>query len=228
MVLGNGNGNNDVITRRPVTRLAEDSAARNLGFVWVVCSYSVASAALCHELKKAGINYGIEPPSGGVPDCVVLGVQAVEDLPEAMGRVHEKGTGEASGASPIIVFAPQNDSKLAEASLRRGARGFVHAEMTPKQILRALSAVSRGKIAAPRGLLEILLAEERSNLVDLDALSARQRETLELVAEGLTNAQIAKRLYLAESTVKQHLVGAYKALGVRNRAQAVQVLRGAG
>ena len=223
MVLGNGNGHNGVITQRPAARLGEDRAAGNLGFVWVVCSYSVASAGLSHELKKAGISYGIEPPPGSVPDCVVLGVQDAVDLPEAMGRVREK-----IDACPIIIFAPQNDSKLAEASLRGGARGFVHAGMLPKQILHALSAVSRGEIAAPRGLLEILLAEERSNLVDLDALSARQREILDLVAEGLTNAQIARRLYLAESTVKQHLLGAYKLLGVKNRAQAVQVMRGAG
>ena len=228
MVLGNGNGHDDVITRRPVTHPAEDRAAKNLGFVWVVCSYSVASAGLCHELKKAGISHGIEPPPGRVPDCVVLGVQDVEDLPQAMGRVREKSTGEASDDCSIIIFAPQNDSKLAEASLRGGARGFVHAGMTPKQILHALSAVSRGEIAAPRELLEILLAEERSNLVYLDTLSARQREILDFVAKGLTNAQIAKRLYLAESTVKQHLRGAYKLLGVKNRAQAVQVMRDAG
>jgi DNA-binding NarL/FixJ family response regulator len=48
---------------------------------------------------------------------------------------------------------------------------------------------------------------------------------LDLLAEGLTNAQIAKRLYLAESTVKQHLRAAYKLLGVENRTQAARLVR---
>jgi DNA-binding NarL/FixJ family response regulator len=48
---------------------------------------------------------------------------------------------------------------------------------------------------------------------------------LELLSEGLTNAQIAKRLFLTESTVKQHLRQAYKALGVSNRTEAARLLR---
>ena len=223
MVLGNGNGHNDVIAWWPVACLAEDSAAGKLGVVRVVCSYSVVSVGLCHVLKQAGISHGINPLPQSIPDIVVLGVQGVEDLPQAMGRVRE-----ASGDCPILIFAPQNDLKLATASLRSGARGFVHAGMLPKQILHALSAVSRGEIAVPRELLEFLLAEESSNVADLDALSARQREVLDLVAEGLTNAQIAERLDRTESTVKQHLRAAYKLMGVKNRAQAAQVIRLAG
>jgi DNA-binding NarL/FixJ family response regulator len=54
---------------------------------------------------------------------------------------------------------------------------------------------------------------------------ARQREILEHLSEGLTNAQIAKRLFLTESTVKQHLRQAYKALGVSNRTEAARLIR---
>jgi DNA-binding NarL/FixJ family response regulator len=228
MVLENGKWGNDVIDRRSVTRLAEYSAAGKLGFVRVVYSYSVASAGLCHSLKKAGISHGIEAPSGSVPACVVLCVHDVEDLPEAMGSGWEtKSTGEASDDSPIVIFALQNDLKLAEAALLGGARGFIHAGMTPKQILRALSVVSKGEVAAPRELLEVMLAN-RDSLGHLDALSARQREILDLVAEGHTNAQIGRRLFITEGTVKQHLRGAYKILGVKNRSQAAHLLRGAG
>ena len=224
---GNGNGHKGATDLRPATRLAEDSGAGNLGFVRVVCSYSVASIGLCHVLKKAGISHGPKPPPGIVPHCVVLGVHDAEDLPEAMGRAREKSTGEASDDCPILVFAPQNDPKLAEASLRGGARGFVHARMTPKQILRALSVASKGDIVAPRGLLDYILAAGSSS-AELDALSARQREILELVVEGHTNAQIGSCLFLSESTIKQHLRGAYKILNVKNRAQAAKVMRRTG
>jgi DNA-binding NarL/FixJ family response regulator len=73
------------------------------------------------------------------------------------------------------------------------------------------------------GLVSEMAAKEREP--DLSGLSPRKVEILEMVAEGLSNAQIAKRLYLSESTVKQHLRSAYKALGVKNRNQAARLVR---
>jgi DNA-binding NarL/FixJ family response regulator len=58
-----------------------------------------------------------------------------------------------------------------------------------------------------------------------DNLTPRQREVLMLVARGLTNVQIAERLFLSESSVKQRLRQAYKILGVKNRTEAVKLLR---
>ena len=62
-------------------------------------------------------------------------------------------------------------------------------------------------------------------MTDINILSDRQREILNLLGEGLTNGQVAKRLFLTESTVKQHLRAAYKVLGVSNRTQAIRLLR---
>jgi DNA-binding NarL/FixJ family response regulator len=56
-------------------------------------------------------------------------------------------------------------------------------------------------------------------------LSTRQWETLELAAEGLPNAQIARRLFITESTVKQHLRKAYSTLGIRSRREAARLFR---
>jgi DNA-binding NarL/FixJ family response regulator len=95
--------------------------------------------------------------------------------------------------------------------------------MEPAQIVRALEVVADGQIAAPRQLLEYLVFNDKP--VDLDALSSRQKEILGLVGEGLSNAQIAERLFLSESTIKQHLRAAYKALGVNNRTEAVRLIR---
>ncbi len=190
----------------------------------VVCPYSIVSVGLARVLQKSGILYGTEPPYGDVPHCTLLYVQEndAEDFLEAFRHVRE-----ASPEAPILVFASRNDSKLAEAALRCGARGFVHAEMPPEQLLRAFEVVLEGEIAAPRGLLEYMIAEE-GNSGNLGDLSTRQREIVELVAEGLSNVQIAKRLFLTESTIKQHLRGAYKILGVKNRARVVRLVRRTG
>ncbi len=108
--------------------------------------------------------------------------------------------------------------------LQAGVRGFLHAGMRPAQIARALCVAFEGQIVSPRRLLEFLLSEGDAS-ADPDVLSARQREILQLVGEGSTNAQIAERLFLSESTVKQHLRAAYKVLGVRNRTEAARLVR---
>ena len=60
---------------------------------------------------------------------------------------------------------------------------------------------------------------------DLAALSVRQREILGYVVKGLSNAEIGRRLYLSESTIKQHLRAAYKVLGVSNRTEAAKTMQ---
>src|SRR5919107_2250177 len=124
---------------------------------------------------------------------------------------------------PLLVLGSQLDLGLAFAALKNGADGFVHAQMDPAQVLRAVEVVQKGELAAPRGLLRYLL--HHNEKPEIGELSARQREILELVVEGLSNAQIAGRLYLSESTIKQHLRAAYKVLGVHNRTEAAKTMR---
>jgi DNA-binding NarL/FixJ family response regulator len=99
----------------------------------------------------------------------------------------------------------------------------VHAQMDPTQLLRAVEVVQKGELAAPRQLLRYLLSENENSKIE--DLSARQREILELVVEGLSNTEIAGRLFLSESTIKQHLRAAYRVLGVRNRTAAAKTMR---
>jgi DNA-binding NarL/FixJ family response regulator len=121
------------------------------------------------------------------------------------------------------VFGSQLDLGLAWATLKNGADGFVHAQMLPAQVLSAVEVVQKGELAAPRQLLGYFLSQNENPKIG--ELSARQREILELAVEGLSNAEIAGRLYLSESTIKQHLRGAYKELEVRNRTQAAKTMR---
>jgi DNA-binding NarL/FixJ family response regulator len=131
--------------------------------------------------------------------------------------------GELTSSAPILVFGVSPDLLLAQTALRAGADGFIHARMPPEQVIRALEVASDGEVVVPRDLLKELTRKDTS--VDPDVLTPRQREVLELVAEGLSNAQIADRLFLTEFTIKQHLYKAYRLLGVRNRVQATRILR---
>jgi DNA-binding NarL/FixJ family response regulator len=197
------------------------AAEKPLGLVWVMTpSYSITLAGLEKVLEgKAEVHIGGETSSGS-PSCVVLYADGMQEegCLQGMGRIRQLYPG-----VPLLVLGSQLDLGLACAALKNGADGFVHAQMHPAQVVRAVEVVQKGELAAPRGLLGYLLSHnEKPKLGDL---SARGREILEMVVEGLSNAQIAGRLYLSESTIKQHLRGAYKVLGVHNRTQAAKMMR---
>src|SRR5215210_3796766 len=196
------------------------SAAQPLGLVWVITpSYSITMVGLEKVLEgKADVLIGGESCAGS-PSCVVLYAGGMEDgCLEGTGRIRELYPG-----VPLLVLGSHLDLALAWATLKNGADGFVHAEMDPAQVLRAMEVVQKGLLAAPRQLLRYLLSQNENP--NIEVLSARQREILELVVEGLSNAEIAGRLYLSESTIKQHLRAAYKVLGVRNRTEAAKTMR---
>jgi DNA-binding NarL/FixJ family response regulator len=193
------------------------SAAKPLGLVWVLTpSYSITAAGLKQALEgKAEVHIGGESCAGS-PSCVVLyGGGTEEGCLEGMGRIRE-----LYPDVPLLVLGSQLDLALACAALKNGADGFVHAQMHPQQVLRAVEVVQKGELAAPRGLLGYYLSQNEKP--EIGDLSARQREILEMVVEGLSNAEIAGRLYLSESTIKQHLRAVYKELGVCNRTEAAK------
>jgi DNA-binding NarL/FixJ family response regulator len=190
-----------------------------LGLVWVDCPRSVVSAGLVRALEKqARVHRGPKPPER-VPSCVILCAKSHEGLSERVEFYREL----SPEAPPVVVFGAQLDLPLARDALQAGASGFVHAEMMPDQLVRALAAAAKGELVAPRELLRYVLTKDHSG--DLAALSARQREILGYVVEGLSNAEIGRRLYLSESTIKQHLRAAYKLLGVSNRIEAANHFR---
>jgi DNA-binding NarL/FixJ family response regulator len=193
-----------------------------LRLVWVDSAYRVTALGLKRSLEaEFRVHLGSEPPAGSAPAAVVCCPEGgAGEVAAEVRRISDVVPGAA-----VVVFVRSAAVELARAAVRAGARGFLHAGMPPQQIARAVSVVAEGELALPRELLKGLLAEGHGP--DAPVLGPRQREVLELVAEGLSNAEIARRLYLAESTVKQHLRKAYKILGVKNRREAaVALLRG--
>ena len=191
------------------------------GVVWIYCPYPVVAAGLRDALEnKFGVHVGGSAPAHGVvPSCAILDTGGAENLAEGISRIHG-----VSPEIPILVFGLRVDLPVARAALRLGAKGFIHAGMELDQIARATEVAARGEIVVPRTILEQLVTNE--DPADLDALTTRQREILELVAKGYSNARIAKDLFLSESTVKQHLRATYKILNVSDRKEAAKLING--
>ncbi|WP_432559627.1 response regulator [Granulicoccus sp. GXG6511] len=128
-----------------------------------------------------------------------------------------------------------NDAVL--RSLEAGASGFLLKSADPKDILRAVRSVMAGDaVLSPRStrqLLDHLRADDavglrRSAESALGALTDREREVSTAVGLGLSNAEIAARLFIAEATVKAHLSGIQAKLGVRNRVEIAVLAERAG
>jgi len=115
------------------------------------------------------------------------------------------------------------------AASRSGASGFVLKDALAPDLLAAIRAVASGAaVVAPtitRRLIERFIgdapADNRPTISVLDVLTAREREVLSLIARGLSNTEIAGRLFLSEGTVKTHVSRVLAKLGLRDRIQAV-------
>lgn len=201
-----------------MTQYAEPST-KPLGPVWINCPYPIIALGLLEALRgKAQAHLGATPPPEVPLSSVVHCANGEADLSAEIGRLRA-----LAPDVPLLIFGLHDDLSLVRIALRAGARGFIHAGMQPSQIIRAISVTSEGEVAVPRELLKDLVGGDAP--VDTANLTNRQREILDLVCEGMTNAQIAKSLYLSEFTIKQHLRGAYKLLGVHNRTEAARVLQ---
>ncbi|HWO68486.1 MAG TPA: response regulator transcription factor [Umezawaea sp.] len=157
------------------------------------------------------------------PDVVLMDVRMpVLDGVEATKRIAEAGT------SKILVMTTFDMDEYALSALRNGASGFLLKDTPPGDLVSALRAVASGDaVVSPsvtKRLLSRFLGESGGELRDaavLDVLTEREREVLVLIAKGLSNTEIARKLFLSEATVKTHVGRILAKLEIRDRVQAV-------
>jgi len=130
--------------------------------------------------------------------------------------------------SAVLVLTSDDDPQIIAAMLHQGARGYlVHGEFEPRDLLRAVREVAggRGWLSPIAASVAASMAREQSSRhrdVRTDAgLTEREKDVLNLLCQGLSNASIARQLWLTEKTVKNHLNHVFAKLGVRSRTEAV-------
>ena len=149
--------------------------------------------------------------AAGMPRVLVVGgTRSISALRDALQRVRRS----SGDTSPVVVLS--NDSRAAvRALVESGADGVVFESDLERALEPTIRAVEAGQIAVPA---------ERRRDVDRPTLSRREKQTLGLVVMGLSNREIASRLFVAESTVKCHLSSAFSKLGVRSRNEAADLI----
>lgn len=126
---------------------------------------------------------------------------------------------ESSPDTKVVIFTSFSDRARIIRALDAGAVGYVLKDAEPADLHDAIRAAARGEAPIhPRAAAELLAA--RAAAAPARRLSGREREVLILVAEGLANKQIARRLGISEKTVKGHLTNVFQAIGVTDRTQA--------
>jgi len=154
------------------------------------------------------------------PDVVVLDL-SMPGIPglEALAHVRQ-----IAPTTRVLVLTMHDEPGYVRRAIELGAAGYVLKSAGRAELLRALTHVAQGdaylqgEITGP--LLRRLSGDEPARSL---ALSPREREVLQLAANGLENKQIAARLELSEATVKGYLRTAFERLGARSRAEAVAI-----
>jgi DNA-binding NarL/FixJ family response regulator len=157
------------------------------------------------------------------PDVVLMDLRMPRvDGIEAIRRLAERG--DRPRAIALTTYA---DDASVLGALRAGARGYLTKDASADQIRAAVEAVARGEAALDPAVQHHVVAALSEPVSDLsapelpDGLTPREAEVLELIAEGLTNAEIADRLVVSAATVKTHVNHIFAKTGARDRAAAV-------
>lgn len=171
---------------------------------------------------------GLEAALRLEPDVIVMDIQMpLMDGIEVTTRL--AGAGVANPAK-ILVVTNFNVDKYVYAALKAGASGFLLKDSPPEELINGVRTIARGEsLLAPvvtRTLIgrfaeRIRPAEEAPRRQALEALAPREREVLGLVAQGLSNAEIAAELVIGSETVKTYMSRILTKLNLRDRVQAV-------
>jgi two-component system response regulator DevR len=194
-----------------------------------------------HELVRAGLRAMLAGDSGVVvvgdaatgaaaiararevqPDVVLLDAR----LPDIPGDEVCRRLLLADPDLAVVMLTTFAEDDLVRRCVRAGARGYLLKDIAHLDLGRSLRAVMRGEAVIDSKVAPAVLAAARQSGQPADAskaLNARQREVLRLVAEGLSNREIAARTHLSEYTVKGYVEEILERLGARNRVHAAIV-----
>ena len=153
------------------------------------------------------------------PDLILLDL----NMPEINGIETLKMLREAEVASRIVVFTVSDNEEDVVAALKAGADGYLLKDMEPEELMQNLEQAALGKMVISDRLTALLAQALQSGRTDksadTDSLTPREKQIIKLIAGGLPNKLIARKLNITEGTVKVHVKHLLKKLRLRSRVE---------
>lgn len=149
------------------------------------------------------------------PDVVLMDLE----MPDVDGIEATRRIKASQPDVAVVILTSFSDRERILRALDAGAAGYLLKDAEPDELARAVRAAARGDAPLDPKAAGVLLSA-RAKGTPADALSQREREVLAMVAEGLPNKLIARRLEISEKTVKAHLTSVFRQIGVTDRTQA--------
>jgi len=149
------------------------------------------------------------------PDVVLMDLE----MPEVDGIEATRRVKASNPEVAVVILTSFSDRERILLALDSGAVGYLLKDADPDELARAIRAAARGDAPLDPKAARALLSA-RAGTSPLESLSEREREVLAMVAEGLPNKLIARRLSISEKTVKSHLTNVFRRIGVTDRTQA--------
>ena len=150
------------------------------------------------------------------PDVILMDLS----MPEMDGVEATRHIVAAGGPTRVVVLTSFGDESRILDALNAGAHGYLLKHVEPDDLLNAVRAAKAGDAPLDPRAGRVLLESRRSPVPRQDELTERELDVLRLVAEGMANKQIARKLGISERTVKAHLTSVFQRLGVSDRVQA--------
>ncbi|MEU3648127.1 response regulator transcription factor [Lentzea sp. NPDC034063] len=161
---------------------------------------------------------GAEAVAAGVrlhPDVILMDLR----MPGTDGVAAIRELAKRGVPSRVLVLTTYDTDSHVLPAIEAGATGYLLKEAPREELVRAVEAAARGQAVLSPTVATRLLGQVRKPAPA--PLSQRELEVLELIAQGATNREAGKRLFISETTVKTHLLHVYAKLGVNDRAAAV-------
>lgn len=167
---------------------------------------------ICAEVADA--ERAIRAAKREQPDMCLVG----DDL-AGSGIAAVRGICRAAPGAAVVVLTEGHDVDLLLDYVRAGAIGYVPGALDADRLRRIVEAVGQGEAVVPRSMVLEILLELRGRGNGADALTTRESQILGMLRRGHSTAEIAERLVIAPVTVRRHISGLVRKLGVESRAQ---------
>lgn len=154
-----------------------------------------------------------------LPDLILMDIR----MPDVDGLQATSLIKEALPQIKIIILSVSDDVQDFFEAIKRGAQGYLLKNMEPEYWMDYIISIAQGEAPISRMLAVKILQEfsGRKQLVEDDRLTEREKEVLQFISQGFSNKEISEKLYLSESTVKNHLRNILDKLHLQNRTQLI-------